>query len=215
MTAGWSGTSLQASDVADRAWGRVGVRRWDLWDAGEHVLLGPIASAFAPELDRLTRLVLDECEVRLYGEARERVVRTAQRVMVYDVVQAVRTGIIRELERPDPVPFTPPRSAPGIRGRSLRPGPEWSGLWHAFTGDLRTWGSNLAVRGSVRCGLLRRRPPRLRWRGDRSYRRDGAGRRRLSSVPADASPSPARPGLTVADRKRTMPAPPRRSRLQP
>jgi hypothetical protein len=34
-----------------------------------------------------------------------------------------------------------------------RPVPEWNGLWHAFTGDLRTWDHDLMVRGHVRCGL--------------------------------------------------------------
>lgn len=52
---------------------------------------------------------------------------------------AVNDAIAAELMRPDPAPFTPPT---------------WSGLWHLFAGDLRTYPRRVNdVAGRTRCGV--------------------------------------------------------------
>lgn len=166
MTAGWSGTHMAAGDVAWEAWNRLDVNAWDhmLIEASGPPILGALGEAMAPELDRVTRLVLDELEVRLYGEARERVVSRVQADMAKHAMWAVVGAIEAELMRPDPVPFTPPPAGAWIRGRWLpraavgrlgpRPEPTWDGLWHLFSGDLRTRPTlNTDVLGQTRCGV--------------------------------------------------------------
>jgi hypothetical protein len=133
---------MDAGDAAWRAWNRLGVRAWDHMrrEAPGPTLLNDLAAAIGPELDRVTRLVLDELEVRLYGEARERVVASVRSRMVTHTLWAVVDGIRDELTRPDPVPYSPPAIGSWIRERrprsSRQPEPKWVGLWHRFSGDL-------------------------------------------------------------------------------
>lgn len=165
MTADWAGSDLAAGDVAWRAWNRLGVSAWDQMFVGSPgpALLDGLGAAMVPELDRVTRLVLDELEeVRLYGEARERVVAHVQVAMVKHVVWAAVDAIRRELTRPDPVPFAPPPAGSWIRGRwAARPAggrlaaqpPTWNGLWHRFAGDLKTYPFRINdVDGRTACG---------------------------------------------------------------
>ncbi len=116
-------------------------------------VLVDLAAAIEPEVGRVARLVLDEADVRLYGEARERVVADAKRDAVRHVLWAVVEAVRRELMRPEPVPFTPPRAGSWIRGRWTQD-ERWYGKWHVFSGDLRTWPHAVnVVHGTTRCGV--------------------------------------------------------------
>jgi hypothetical protein len=157
MTAGFAGSSMAAGDVAWHAWNRLGVDVMGtvLGDERPEVLQ-PLAAAMAPELDRVTRLVLDELGVRLYGEARERVVDAVQRAMLHHSLWAVVEGIRKELTRPDPVPFMPPPAGWWIRARWIRSAREavWHGRWHLFSGDIRRPIRRVNdVMGRTRCGV--------------------------------------------------------------
>ncbi len=164
MTAGWTGTDMAAGDVAWHAWYRLGVRPFDVALGGETPpILEDLAAAIAPELDRVTRAVLDEAEVRLYGEARERVVATAEQSTITHVLWSVVEAVRRELMRPEPVPFSPPAAGAWIRARwparqaTGRHGPReatWDGLWHRFGGDLRAFPHHVnRVDGRTSCGF--------------------------------------------------------------
>lgn len=159
MTAGWTGSHMAAGDAAWRAWNRLGVTAWDhmLIEAPGPAILDELGEAMTPELDRVTRLVLDELEVRLYGEARERIVRRVQADMTQHAIRAVNGAIAAELTRPDPVPFTPPLAGSWVRERwrsQARPEPTWRGKWHVFSGDLQPHRFLVnAVNGRTACGL--------------------------------------------------------------
>jgi hypothetical protein len=167
MTAGWTGGDLAAGDVAWRAWRRLGVEPYDYMflDSPIPPLLEEFASSVEPIVSKLTRLVLDEAEARLYGEARERVVAASVRGVTHHVLWAVVEAVRGELMRPEPVPFTPPLMGAWIRGRSLprpavrrlgpRPEPTWDGLWHAFSGDFRMRSPRVKndMVGRTRCGV--------------------------------------------------------------
>jgi len=140
MTAGWTGSRHAAVDVAWRAWRRLGVDAFGvaLGDTSTAVL-GPTTDALADPLATLARLVMDECEVRLYGEQRERVVAAAQRATVQHVLWAVVEAVERELMRPEPEAYVPPPVGYWIRGRWVGPRhdpPAWDGRWHRFVGDV-------------------------------------------------------------------------------
>lgn len=156
---------MDATDVADRAWRGLGVSRWAmLRDPQPPAVLDALAIAVEPEVDRIARLVLDECDVQLDGEARERVVRAVQAAFVGSLVCDVVAAIGNELRRPDPVPFTPPPVAAWIRARRLprpavrrlsaRPEPTWGGKWHRFTGDLVAYRQVNRVGGRATCGRV-------------------------------------------------------------
>lgn len=158
MTAGWTGTDMAAGDVAWRAWGRIGLSPMQVAfkDGGVPPLLEPLMASFGDELERLTRAVLDEAEVRLYGEARERVVAAANLAMVHHTAWAIVDAVRQELMRPEPVAYAPPPAGSWIRTR--RPdrngsGPRWAGRWHTFSGDvtLARYGINERY-GRGRCG---------------------------------------------------------------
>lgn len=163
MTAGWEGNDLEAGDVAWRAWNRLGVSGWDVSVHGERPdALRSFAEAVEPATERLAREVLDELEVRLYGEARERVVALARQRTVSHVLWAVVEAVRVELMRPDPVPFAPPPAGSWCRNRWLpsepsprrrgRPQAEWDGAWHVFGGDLVGTRRVNDVGGVARCG---------------------------------------------------------------
>lgn len=153
MTAGFAGSDMAAGDVAWRAWNRLGVNAWDHMLVGSPgpAILDELDAAMAPELDRITRLVLDELEVRLYGEARERVVAAVRVGMGNSAMWAVVGAIRRELTRPDPIPFTPPPAGAWVRGRYIRDA-QWDGVWHLFSGDMTSRRVN-DVTGRSRCGV--------------------------------------------------------------
>jgi hypothetical protein len=155
MTAGYTGTSMAAGDVAWRAWNRLGVSAWDhmFLEAAGPAILDELAAAMAPELDRVSRLVLDELEVRLYGEARERVVAHVKVDMVRHTLWAIVEAVEAELMRPDPIPFAPPPAGAWVRGRGSARA-EWRGLWHRFSGDLVASRHRVnEVTGRARCGV--------------------------------------------------------------
>lgn len=158
MTAGWTGTGLAAGDVAWDAWYRLGVEPFALAFGGPvPEILEDLDQAIAPAVDRLTRQVLDEIDVRLYGEARERVVADVHRAVVAGVVSDVVGAVRSELTRPEPEPFAPPPAGAWIRGRWRRT-MEWAGMWHAFTGDVELSPARLGHaindrHGRTRCGI--------------------------------------------------------------
>lgn len=169
MTAGWTGTSMAAGDTAWHAWHRLGVDGFRLAfdESTAPPMLEELAATIAPAVATVTRAVLDELEVRLYGEARERVVATAQHDMLTHTAWAVVEAVRRELMRPEPEPYAPPPAGAWIRSRWLprpavrrlkaHPEPSWDGLWHRFTGDVAVPGRghrriNDRI-GRVRCGI--------------------------------------------------------------
>lgn len=139
MTAGWTGSDLAAGDVAWDAWHRLGVHPFRVAIDGDTPdVLRPLAEATETTVAALARQVLNECDVRLYGEARERVVAAVQRDVVHHVLYAVVSAVSGELMRPEPEPYVPPPVGSWVRGRyaDRGVGPRWDGRWHRFTGDL-------------------------------------------------------------------------------
>lgn len=169
---GWTGGDLAAGDVAWEAWRRLGIDAFDVVSRDE--MPSPIEQlrgAMDPAVDAITRAVLDEAPVRLYGEARERVVSEAQRDMARHILWAVVEAVRLELMRPEPEPFSPPAAGAWVRARWLpgrgRPEPKWDGLWHRFTGDIQVPGVQRASRvdnrrnGRTACGIWQP----VRWPG--------------------------------------------------
>jgi hypothetical protein len=167
MTADWTGSHLDAGDVAWAAWRRLGVEPYVFGFGGPApAALEEVAEVMAPAVAIVTRTVLDELEVRLYGEARERVVEDTQLDVLQHVMWAVVHAVARELERPEPEPYAPPPAGSWMRTRrparaatrrlKARPEPTWEGLWHRFTGDVVMIGRVAAFQndraGLARCG---------------------------------------------------------------
>jgi hypothetical protein len=166
MTApSWAERDQQGRDAAWTAWRRIGVEPFEIAfhdSPTPHPLL-ELAGTVAKAMVEPTMAVMNALDADLDQEATNRILVEAASNSIRHVPWSIVEAIAHELARTDPVPFSPPPAGAWVRSRYLprswgerrrpRLTPEWSGMWHVFSGDFSAGDQRSEdVYGRSRCG---------------------------------------------------------------